>query len=261
MLTHSSVKYNRINMEGKRYGNIVAVRECGKASSGDLTWLFKCDCGNELVANGYNARSGKLISCKKCSAERIRLASVKHGKSETPEFSTWTDIQTRCYNKNTKAFKDYGGRGITVCSKWLESFDNFLSDMGNKPSKSHSIDRINNNGNYEPNNCRWATIETQANNKRNNRKLTINGITKNMSEWAKEYNLSSTAILLRIRRGVSGEGLIAKSKLYGSLTFNGVTDTLRGWESRTGIKQSTIATRINKYNWPIEKALTKGAIL
>lgn len=252
-------KYNRINMKGMRYGRIVAIQECGKASSGDLKWLFECDCGNEFIANGYYARSGKVISCPKCSSERVKQASVKHGKSNSPEFSTWTDIQTRCYNKNSSAYKDYGGRGIVVCGRWLESFDNFLSDMGEKPSKLHSIDRINNNGNYEPNNCRWATIETQANNKRNNRKLTINGVTKNMSEWAKECNISSTAILLRLRKGLSGEDLIAKSQIYGSLTFNGITDTLKGWSARTGLKQSTISMRINKYKWPISVALTKGA--
>jgi hypothetical protein len=261
MKTHNLAKYNRLNMEGMRYGRVVAIRECGKSSSGDLKWLFKCDCENEFIANGYHVRTGKVISCQKCSAERVRKASIKHGESNSPEFSIWTGIKSRCYNKSTKAYKNYGGRGITICNRWLESFDNFLSDMGRKPSAKHSIERINNDGNYEPNNCRWVTIEKQANNKRNNRKLTINGITKNMAEWAREHNLSSSAIIFRLRKGLSGEDLIAKSQIYGSLSFNGVTDTLKGWSARTGLKQSTISMRINKYKWPVKEALTKGASL
>ena len=248
-----------INMTGKRFSSIVALNSMGKATSGDLKWLFACDCGNIFEANGYYARSGKIISCPSCSRERTRIASVMHGMTETVEFSTWTDIKTRCYNKNGMAYKNYGGRGIKVCDRWLSSFENFLSDMGERPSKLHSIDRINNNGNYEPSNCRWATIDTQASNKRSNNKITIDGITKNRAEWAKLSGVGQSTILLRQRRGISGNDLLQKTG--GSVTLNGITDTYDGWSKKTGIKMSTIYMRINSYKWPIEKALNKGELL
>lgn len=248
-----------IDMKGKRYSSLTAMRASGKAASGDIKWLFKCDCGNEFVANGYYARSGKITTCPSCAAERTRRASVKHGMSETVEFSTWTDIQTRCYNQNTKAFPDYGGRGVRVCDRWLSSFENFLLDMGTRPSAGHSIERNDVNGNYEPDNCRWATKAEQARNKRNTRFVEINGVTKRLQDWADQTGLAASAIHLRLKSGVVGADLLSPSKRDGSIELHGVTDTYSGWSKKTGIKISTIAMRIH-YGWSIEKALTKGAL-
>ena len=246
-------------MSGKRYGSLMAIKSVGRTKrSHNIIWQFKCDCGTVCSIDGYSVRSGKTISCKKCSSERIRLASVKHGMTNSYEFSTWTDIKTRCYNKNSTSFANYGGRGIKVCDKWLESFEDFLSDMGVRPSRNHSIDRIDVDGDYTPNNCRWATAKEQANNKRSNHMITINRETKTLQEWANLYRLSPTAILLRERKGLEGKALIAPSSRGGTITFNGVTDTFSGWEKRTGIKASTISMRLSKYKWPLEKALTVG---
>lgn len=250
---------NVIDMTGNRYSSLVAIRTTGKAASGDIKWLFKCDCGVEFEANGYYARSGKIISCPGCSTHRTKLASVKHGLSNTPEFSTWTDIQTRCNNQSSKFYKNYGGRGIQVCTRWTESFENFLADIGFRPGREFSIDRIDNNGNYEPSNCRWATRVEQANNKRNNVKVTIDGITKNISTWAKEYGVCVSTASIRYRDGFCGESIFKTTKQ--TITHAGITDTIKGWSNRTGIKPSTISMRINHYQWPVEKALTKGVIL
>lgn len=251
------MKKKTIDMSGKRFSSIVAIRPTGVCSSGDTKWLFECDCGVLFEANGYYARSGKVTTCPSCSAERVRLASVKHGKSETPEFFTWTDIQTRCHNKNATSYKDYGGRGIVVCARWRESFEAFLTDMGKRPTPKHSIDRLNNNGNYEPGNCRWATNFEQANNKRNTHLLTIDGVTKPLSQWAKESGLSLGTMWQREKSGITGRDLISESKRGGTIVFNGERNTYAGWSKKTGIPQSTIYARIKLQRLPIEIALTK----
>lgn len=181
----------------------------------------------------------------------------KHGKTDSDEYRIWTDIKTRCSNKNHRAYKNYGGRGIEISIAWKNSFIQFFIDVGERPSKNHSIDRIDNDGNYEKSNCRWATSKEQGANKRNNRKITILGETKNMSEWADEKNISSSLIFHRINAGKTGESLIAPCDA--GITFNGVTDTIKGWSERTGIKSSTIGMRLAKYKWSVEKTLTTKA--
>lgn len=170
-------------------------------------------------------------------------------------------MQTRCHNPNSTSYQDYGGRGIEVCARWRGSFADFYADMGPKPSKHHSIEREDVNGNYEPSNCRWATAAEQAANKRNTRRIDINGVIKTLSDWAIESGLLASTIHLRLKAGVTGPELLAPSRSGGTLKFNGVTDTYAGWSQRTGIKQSTIAMRLTKYGWPVDKALTKGARL
>lgn len=248
-----------INMTGNRFGRCVALRAVGRATSRDITWMFLCDCGREFEASGYELRSGKRCDCPVCAAERTRLASVTHGLTETAEYSTWTDIQSRCNNPNAKFYSNYGGRGIQVCARWLESFENFLADMGPRPAGDYSIERNDNDGNYEPGNCRWATRTEQANNKRNNVKVTIDGVTKNLSAWCCEYGVQVATASLRYKNGLRGKALFETSKT--TLTYCGITDTVRGWSNRTGIKPATISMRINHYHWPVSKALTQGALL
>jgi len=243
-------------MAGNKYSSITAIRPSGACASGDIRWIFSCDCGVEFEANGYYARIGKIKTCPSCSKERVRRSTIKHGLSESIEFSTWTDIQTRCYNKRSASYNNYGGRGITVCNKWRASFSSFLRDMGRRPSKHHSIDRINNNGNYEPDNCRWATRIEQANNRRTNRTVKIDGNKKSIMEIASNAGLPYATVWQRIKSGKVGSELYNKSKLDGCIVFKGVRDTFAGWSRRTGIKKSTIAMRI-RYGWTIDEALTK----
>jgi hypothetical protein len=129
---------------------------------------------------------------------------------KTPEWTAWTRMKTRCLNPGHPAFKDYGGRGITVCERWM-TFENFIADMGRRPSNKHSIDRINNDGNYEPSNCRWATRKEQANNRRSSRFLTFEGRTLSCSEWCIELsdlNLTSQHIYQRLQMGWSPERIL-----------------------------------------------------
>lgn len=127
--------------------------------------------------------------------------ATTHGKCRTLEYITWLNMISRCEYPNRKDFKHYGGRGIRVCDKWRDSFESFLADMGPRPFQRASLDRINTDGNYEPGNCRWATQKSQTRNKKNNRLLTIGGITKTLADWADEYGISARTVWKRLNRG------------------------------------------------------------
>jgi hypothetical protein len=129
-----------------------------------------------------------------------------HGESkpQTSEYMAWAGMIKRCYNPRTKKYPGYGGRGIAVCPEWRESYQTFLSDMGRKPTPKHSLDRYpNNDGNYEPGNCRWGTPEQQMQNTRYNRLLTINGVTHCHSEWARRLGVGDTFLRYRLERGMA----------------------------------------------------------
>lgn len=247
----------RIDMHGKRYGRCIGVAPVRIATSGDVVWSFVCDCGAIFEASGYDLRSGKRQDCPSCAAIRTRDASIVHGMSGTAEFRIWTGMLTRCYNKNAKHYERYGGRGIGVCDEWRDSFKQFFADMGPRPSASHSIDRKDNDGNYEPGNCRWATPEEQASNKRSSVRVTAAG-NRSIKDLAEQAGISPSGMWMRVNKG-GAHDLLRPSKMLGSIKYLGITDTCKGWSNRTGIKQSTIAMRLNKYGWPIEKALSKGA--
>lgn len=155
---------------GQRYGRLVAIRFLRRDKHHNFTWLFQCDCGREHEAVIGSVRFGAIQSCG-CLH---RMIATKHGRSKTPEHGAWGAMISRCRNPNVKEYKHYGGRGITVAERWLE-FANFFADMGERPSPLHSLDRINNNGNYEPGNCRWATAKEQQRNRRTTRIVKLNG--------------------------------------------------------------------------------------
>lgn len=162
------------NIAGQQYGMLKAIEVSGKTKRGDAKWLCRCNCGEYVEVVGYNLRNGHTRSCGCLRAEISEWVNVTHGQSSTkdgrsPEYRTWTNMKSRCFNPRLKRYKDYGGRGITVCPEWADSFEQFYKDMGDRPSPRHSIDRIDVNGNYEPDNCRWATLSQQNRNKRNSR--------------------------------------------------------------------------------------------
>jgi len=138
------------------------------------------------------------------SAETTSKRNTKHGESKRAgniEYRIWKGIKSRCYNRNVKKFPDYGGRGITVCDRWVNSFENFLSDMGRMPDGANCIDRIDNSGNYEPSNCRWTNWFVQANNRMDNVVLTAEGKSKTISQWARTKGVSRSLIADRIKLG------------------------------------------------------------
>lgn len=159
-----------IDLSGTRFGRLFVIGRSDVVVRGHSTWVADCDCGRRVNVISNNLRRGLTRSCGCFAAEQASRLMTRHGYARKGRIATehkiWMQIIQRCRNPNDLSYKNYGGRGIRVCDRWANSFEAFLSDMGHRPSKLFSIDRINNDGNYEPGNCRWATAKQQAANRR-----------------------------------------------------------------------------------------------
>ena len=187
----------KANLIGQKFGRLTVIDEDDK-KNGIVHWKCLCDCGNEVSVRTCHLRSGAIQSCGCLQRERTSKANSKHRMSGTPEHLAWKSIKARCYNKNNSHYKYYGGRDIKVCERWINNFDNFFKDMGPRPGPRYSIDRIDNDGDYTPNNCRWADTYTQANNKSDSRFITYNGETKTITQWAREIGIGIQTLYGRI---------------------------------------------------------------
>lgn len=183
-----------------------------------LAWTCSCDCGASHIAAGVYLRNGTVKSCgclrRDLGVERGR-ANRKHGHGstgkESVEYRTWGSMRSRCLNSGHKQYANYGGRGITICQRWLDSFQAFFDDMGSRPSKAHSIDRIDNSKGYSPENCRWATRKEQNRNKRGNVLLTIKGRTMPISGWVEESPVCGATVHRRLAAGIDPEEAVFRS--------------------------------------------------
>lgn len=197
-------------MEGHRFGRLTVISEA-PASKGGRRWNCRCECGGEITARSGDLRRGKYVSCGCAKKERVatyRGQQITHGATiggkESPEFTVWMKMRDRCGNPNSPAYRYYGGRGITICERW-QSFAAFLEDVGARPSAAHTLDRLENDRGYDPGNVRWATHTEQQRNRRDNVRLTLNGETKCLVEWAEEAGLKVVTVQTRLRRGWSVE--------------------------------------------------------
>ena len=182
-----------IDISGRKYGRWTAIRFMHKVGRYHY-WLFRCSCGNEKVF--YKGHTAGSNSCG-CLSRELK---TKHGKSKTKIYYVWRGMRNRCNNKNTKSYPDYGGRGIRVCDRW-DSFDNFYADMGDKPFRGAEINRIDNDKDYDPDNCNWVTKTKNLSNTRQSVFIEAFGKKMTQSEWARETGLDRTVIAYRISAG------------------------------------------------------------
>lgn len=189
---------------GKTFNRFTVIAS-GGSINGESAWVCRCQCGTEGVYIAYNVKRGLSRSCGCLRREVVAVTSRRHGNCRIPEFHIWYGMLRRCYNKNYDGYHDYGGRGIKVCDRWRTSFDNFFSDMGKRPSSKHTIERKNSNGPYSPENCCWATRAEQNRNTSRTVRLTYNGETKTMSEWARQLGMHRCTLGCRISSGWTTE--------------------------------------------------------
>lgn len=190
-----------IDLTGQRFGRLVVVERAENHIQANgcrkTQWLCQCDCGNHVVVQGANLKNGHVKSCG--CYQRDNPSHKKHGKRATRLYMIWKHIRQRCLDENCKSYARYGGRGIKLCEEWLNSFNTFYDwAMANGYRDDLTIDRINVNGNYCPENCRWATRKTQGNNKRNNHNIAYKGKTQTLSQWCEELGLSYSSIWNRL---------------------------------------------------------------
>ena len=186
------------DLTGKRFGNLVVIEQTAlRASNGSVKWRCKCDCGKEKITAAKNLTSGKVKSCGYLNYE---TKNAKHGLSDTRLYSVWNAMMSRCYNNNSKSYKCYGGRGIAVCDEWHDPKTFVEWSIKNGFKEGLTIDRKDNNGNYEPSNCRWVTRKAQMNNYSRNHLLTYNGKTQTVKQWADEKGIKYTTLLMRINK-------------------------------------------------------------
>lgn len=189
-------------LDRTRYGRLTVVEN---AHGG---WLCRCDCGASVTVKGGHLRQGRVVSCGCYHRERQREVPRVHGMDRTRTHITWINMRQRCRNDGHPSWPNYGGRGITICDRW-STFENFYADMGERPP-GMSIERIDNDGNYEPGNCRWATKPEQSVNKRTNVFIERDGATKTLSEWCTELGINYWTAHSRIRRGATPLEAITK---------------------------------------------------
>lgn len=194
-----------IDITGQKFGRLTVVEKVGSKKGEGVLWRCKCDCGGEVEVTGKKLRNGNTKSCG-CIAKELLVARNKasgtHGMTATPTWISWDSMKQRCLNVKHKSYAIYGGRGIKICDRWLESFEDFLADMGERP-EGMTLDRIDVDGDYTPGNCRWATSETQSNNRTNNRLVEYRGVTQTLAKWARELGISRQALRYRLDHGWS----------------------------------------------------------
>lgn len=190
------------DLSGQRFGKLVVLDIVGQTQGRKTLWRCKCDCGTEVVVVKDSLKSGHTRSCGCLHSDIVTKIHTKHGHAGERVHDIWVGMKDRCNNPNRSSYKDYGGRGIFVCDEWADDFQKFYDwSLENGYADNLTIDRIDNDKGYYPENCRWATNKEQSNNRRTNRYITYNNVSRTISEWARLFDMSPGALRQRINRG------------------------------------------------------------
>ena len=207
----------KIDMTGQKFGRLTVIEEAGRTPRKQVLWKCRCDCGNEVVVNGSCLRNGHTTSCGCKTREATIKRNTKHGESDTKLYKIWSSIRKRtvlCNEKSGRMWRDYGSKGIRLCGEWNE-YENFAAwAKANGYKDGLSIDRIDPCGDYTPNNCRWATMKQQQNNKGNNVRITYNGETRTLAEWSDAIGINYTTLHYRYQHDYPLEELFTIPKPF-----------------------------------------------
>jgi len=252
-----------IDLTGRVVGRWTVVARVENDAVGGAVWLCRCECGVEKRIRGLVLRDGRSRSCGCLRVDTTVARSTKHGFApsgrQPPTYHSWLGMKARCTNPKHKSYPDYGGRGIKVCERWM-AFENFYADMGEKPART-SLERANNEGNYEPGNCYWASPTQQANNMRSNRVIAFRGVSRNLGEWAATLRISKTTLAERLSKWPIARALSVKNTPPSKrarnrlLTWNGETMNLTEWAKRQGLTLRVLHYRVSR-GWTTERALS-----
>jgi hypothetical protein len=256
---------NKLDLTGQRFHRLVAISEDPiRSLAGRIRWICQCDCGRTTSVTSGCLREGTSKSCGCLNIESARQRGFDnrtHGMTGTSEYKSWLKMRERCCDKYSINYCNYGGRGITVCDQWVNSFEVFYRDMGPKPGSEYSIERRDNDGNYEPGNCYWATPTEQGNNKRNNVFYNYQGEQLTSAEISRRTGIDRVTLETRINSmGLSMEEAVEYDSgrvSRDSITFNGMTKSLKEWSEYLNIPYSTLHKRLHKLSWSIEKAFMR----
>ena len=237
---------------------------------GHRKYMCECSCGKHTrrYVDEYNLKCGKSLSCGCISSELTRQRRLKHGKSNTRLFHIWCGIRERCYTKTRPEYKEYGGRGITICDEWndFETFEKWAFDNGydeSAPKGECTIDRIDVNGNYESSNCRWISLTEQSDNRTNTIRLTYNGKTQTLLQWSKELNLNYKTMSTRYYEGWAVEEILNPNhERIGKnvIEYKGEVHTLNFWAKKLGLSNATMWRRYSK-GYPLDIVFSKESLI
>lgn len=204
-----------VDLTGMRFGRLVTLERVGKTAQGSI-WLCQCDCGNQTKVRVSYLRNGhtKSCGCYATESKHLRKTRTTHGQSYESIYQIWQSAKQRCYYKNNANYKHYGGRGIEMCAEWRDSFETFFEwAKNNGYAEGLTIDRIDVNGNYCPENCRWVNMTVQNRNKTTSVFITLDGVTRTQSEWGKLLGIPTSTMTNRRRKGLPAELILWKGSL------------------------------------------------